>query len=64
MKIGACYYPEHWAAERLVIDVRMMREAGFNVIHTGYFKWTLTGVSTGYFLFQLARSSLRGWPSR
>ena len=40
MKIGACYYPEHWAVERWAIDARMMKEAGFNVIRTGDFNWT------------------------
>ena len=28
MKLGVCYYPEHWPQERWPIDAAMMREAG------------------------------------
>ena len=31
MKLGVCYYPEHWPADRWPIDAAMMRDAGLTV---------------------------------
>ncbi len=31
MKLGVCYYPEHWPEERWEVDARMMRDAGIKV---------------------------------
>jgi beta-galactosidase len=39
MKLGVCYYPEHWPQERWPIDARMMREAGISLVRIGEFAW-------------------------
>ena len=36
---GADYYPEAWDESRWDTDVRMMREAGFNVVRMAEFAW-------------------------
>ncbi|SFT16300.1 beta-galactosidase [Paenibacillus sp. BC26] len=40
MKFGACYYPEHWPEERWELDVKLMKEAGLNVLRIGEFAWS------------------------
>ncbi len=40
MYFGAAYYPEHWQEERWETDVKMMKEAGFNVVRLAEFAWT------------------------
>ena len=39
IRFGADYYPEYWPKERLSVDARLMREAGFNVVRIGEFAW-------------------------
>lgn len=39
MKLGVCYYPEHWPQERWATDARMMREAGLSIVRVGEFAW-------------------------
>ena len=39
--IGADYYPEHWPEERWETDLRMMKEAGFNIVRVAEFSWVL-----------------------
>jgi beta-galactosidase len=36
---GVDYYPEAWDESRWETDVRMMREAGFNIVRMGEFAW-------------------------
>lgn len=39
MKIGVCYYPEHWPEERWEQDARHMREIGISIVRVGEFAW-------------------------
>jgi beta-galactosidase len=39
MKLGVCYYPEHWPPERWPVDARLMREAGLDLVRLGEFAW-------------------------
>ena len=48
---GVDYYPEHWPEERWPIDVRMMAEAGFNVVRLAEFAWSKMEPSEGQFDF-------------
>lgn len=38
--LGAAWYPEHWPEARWPEDVRLMREAGLNVVRVGEFAWS------------------------
>jgi beta-galactosidase len=49
--VGVDYYPEHWPEERWETDLRMMKEAGFNVVRVGEFSWVLFEPSEGEFDF-------------
>ena len=40
MYYGADYYPEHWPEERWPEDVRLMKDAGFDVVRMAEFAWT------------------------
>jgi len=48
---GVDYYPEHWPEERWALDVRLMVEAGFNVVRLGEFAWTKIEPCQGRFDF-------------
>jgi beta-galactosidase len=39
MKLGVCYYPEHWPESDWAEDARMMREAGLTHVRIGEFAW-------------------------
>lgn len=49
MRLGVCYYPEHWPQERWPLDARMMREAGLEVVRIGEFAWGLMEPAEGQF---------------
>jgi beta-galactosidase len=51
MLIGADYYPEHWPRERWETDVRLMKEAGFNVVRLAEFSWVKMEPAEGRFDF-------------
>ncbi len=40
MKLGVCYYPEHWPESDWADDARMMREAGLTHVRIGEFAWS------------------------
>lgn len=40
MKLGVCYYPEHWPQERWSIDAQQMREIGIEYVRIGEFSWS------------------------
>jgi beta-galactosidase len=40
MKFGCAWYPEQWSESRWAEDVRLMREAGMNVVRMGEFAWS------------------------
>lgn len=52
MYFGAAYYPEHWSEERWETDVKMMKEAGFNVVRMAEFAWTRMEPSEGVYDFE------------
>jgi len=37
---GVAYYPEYWPEERWAEDIRLMQEAGINLVRVGEFAWT------------------------
>lgn len=39
MKIGVCYYPEHWPKSRWPHDAQKMREIGISIVRIGEFAW-------------------------
>jgi beta-galactosidase len=41
MKLGVCYYPEHWPQERWPVDAKLMRRAGLSLVRIADFAWTL-----------------------
>ena len=47
--LGAAYYPEHWPEERWPEDVRLMSEAGFNVVRMAEFAWSTLEPAKGHF---------------
>lgn len=49
MKLGVCYYPEHWPEERWPVDARMMREAGLTRVRIGEFAWSRIEPEPGRF---------------
>ncbi len=38
--LGAAYYPEDWPLEQIGEDIRLMKEAGCNVMRIGEFAWS------------------------
>jgi len=49
MKLGVCYYPEHWPQDRWPIDAQMMRDAGITVVRIGEFAWQRMEPAEGKF---------------
>lgn len=49
MKLGVCYYPEHWPKSRWQADVKAMAEIGIEYVRIGEFSWSrLEGVEGEY----------------
>tara|TARA_R110001583_G_scaffold146135_1_gene298175 strand:- start:424 stop:2394 length:1971 start_codon:yes stop_codon:yes gene_type:complete len=40
MKLGVCYYPEHWPKSRWVEDAQHMRRIGIEYVRIGEFSWS------------------------
>lgn len=40
MKLGCCYYPEHWPEEWWAEDARRMRAMGLQLVRIGEFAWS------------------------
>jgi len=49
--VGVDYYPEHWPKERWETDVRLMKEAGFNVVRLAEFSWVWLEPAEGTYRF-------------
>lgn len=50
--LGAAYYPELWPLENVDVDIRMMKEAGCNVMRIGEFAWGFMEPQEQYFTFE------------
>lgn len=55
---GAAYYPEYLSAGRLEEDMRLMREAGFNLIRVAESTWSTWEPREGAFDFSILRQTL------
>ncbi|MBN2852403.1 MAG: beta-galactosidase [Clostridia bacterium] len=40
MHFGVDYYPEHWPEDRWAEDIRLMKQANFNIVRLAEFAWT------------------------
>lgn len=52
MRIGTCYFPEHWPSERWESDVEAMAEAGIEYIRMAEFSWGVLEPERGEFDFE------------
>lgn len=53
LRLGVCYYPEHWPESLWEDDYRRMRELGLSVIRVAEFAWTVFEPEEGTFSFDL-----------
>ena len=53
VRLGVCYYPEHWPESLWEDDLRRMHEMGLEVIRIGEFAWSLFEPEEGRFTFDL-----------
>ena len=53
LRLGVCYYPEHWDAALWADDFRRMRELGMTIVRMGEFAWTIFEPAEGEFTFEL-----------
>lgn len=49
--LGAAYYPEDWPLEQVDEDIRLMKEAGMNVMRIGEFAWSRMEPQEGHYDF-------------
>lgn len=49
MKLGVCYYPEHWPADLWAEDARRMAELGLSWVRIGEFAWSRIEPEPGRF---------------
>jgi beta-galactosidase len=49
MKLGVCYYPEHWSQERWPRDAELMRQAGISLVRIAEFAWVVMEPREGEF---------------
>ena len=49
MRLGVCYYPEHWPETRWPVDARMMAEVGISRVRIGEFAWSRIEPEPGRF---------------
>lgn len=49
--VGADYYPEHWPRERWQTDIKLMKDAGFNVVRLAEFSWIYMEPTEGQYEF-------------
>jgi beta-galactosidase len=49
MKLGVCYYPEHWPEADWPDDARMMRSLGLTMVRIGEFAWSRIEPAPGRF---------------
>lgn len=51
MKLGVCYYPEHWPESRWALDAKLLREAGLTLARMCDFAWSKLEPRPGEFDF-------------
>jgi beta-galactosidase len=51
MKLGVCYYPEHWPEETWQPDAKRMKEIGLSWVRVGEFAWKRLEPTPGKFTF-------------
>jgi beta-galactosidase len=49
MRLGCCYYPEHWPEEMWADDARRMAEMGLSRVRIGEFAWAVIEPEPGQF---------------
>ncbi|WP_421789138.1 beta-galactosidase [Hyphobacterium sp.] len=49
MRLGVCYYPEHWPAEKWADDARQMAALGLSCVRIGEFAWAKFEPEPGQF---------------
>ena len=54
--LGAAYYPEAWPEDRVAEDIRLMQEAGMNVMRVAEFAWSSMEPEEGCYTFDWLRS--------
>ncbi len=42
MRLGVCWYPEHWPEERWPVDAALMAETGLELVRIGEFSWAVS----------------------
>jgi len=58
IRLGVCYYPEHWDESLWDDDFRRMRELGFSVVRMAEFAWTIMEPEEGVYQFDLFERAL------
>ena len=49
MKLGCCYYPEHWPESWWAEDARRMRDMGLSLVRIGEFAWSRIEPEPGHY---------------
>ena len=49
MKLGCCYYPEHWPESMWAEDAQRMREMGLSLVRIGEFAWSRIEPESGHY---------------
>ena len=52
MKLGCCYYPEHWPEEMWAEDARRMVDMGLSQVRIGEFSWSGIEPKAGHFQWE------------
>lgn len=58
MKLGVCYYPEHWPENTWPEDARRMKELGLSVVRVGEFAWSRLEPGRSNFQFDWLRNAI------
>ncbi|GGG60579.1 beta-galactosidase [Paenibacillus radicis (ex Gao et al. 2016)] len=53
LRLGVCYYPEHWEESLWEADLLRMKELGFSIIRIAEFAWAIFEPKEGRFSFDL-----------
>jgi len=58
MKIGVCYYPEHWPESRWTQDAQHMKGLGISMVRVGEFAWSRLEPDAGNYQFDWLQRSI------